>query len=273
MKLSLSIVDNAGIKTPFVLRGDYFNNIKVAKSIGYDAVEIHIRDPASIDTQKLKEECQKQEISVSSIGTGLAYVLDGLCLMSNDAEIRKMAVERINSFIRFSEAFGSVVIIGLIRGNMPTGDNINVKKYENRVIECLNTCINEAEKRKVILVVEAINRYESNFLVNIEETIQFINKFDSNKLKVHIDTFHMNIEEAKFRDSILKCGDKLGHVHFSDNDRMYPGHGHIAFEEIFKALKEIGYKGFVAIESLPLPEPLEAAKKTYEFLVSLKNKL
>ena len=85
----------------------------------------------------------------------------------------------------------------------------------------------------------------------------------------HIDTFHMNIEEQDMNKSILKCGNSLGHVHFSDNDRMYPGHGHIQFENMLDALDQIGYTGYIAIECLANPSPLEAAKRSFKYLRSI----
>lgn len=267
MKTSISIVDSAGPKVPFVLRGNYYESIKLAKSIGYDAIELHVRDPKNVDAAKIINVCDHEKIAVSSIGTGLSYAIDGLSLMSKDDDIRHKAVLRLKDFISLAESLNAVVIIGLMKGIIQPDENYST--CETRVIDSIMQCMGLAEAKKVIVVLEAINRYESNFLTNIDETLLFVQKFHSDFLKVHIDTFHMNIEEASFKDSIIKCGNLLGHVHVADNDRMYPGHGHIQFGEVLETLDKSRYKGYIAVECLSLPEPFEAATKALSYMRSL----
>jgi sugar phosphate isomerase/epimerase len=269
MKLSISIVDKAGDMAPFVLRGDFSRSIRLAKTIGYDAVEMHVTNPESIDINEIRDLCERESISVSSIGTGMARTVDGLSFVSNDRELRTKTAERMKSFIKAAQTLGSVVIIGLIKGLIPPGEDYH--SFESRVVDMLNICLEEAEKRGVTLVLEAINRYESNFLVNADETLAFIHKFKSDHLKIHLDTFHMNIEEPDMAKSIIKCKGFLGHMHFADSDRRYPGHGHIRFKEVLNALDQAGYSGYIAIECLAMPDPMETAKRTLEYLRSLEH--
>ncbi|MEN8908318.1 MAG: sugar phosphate isomerase/epimerase [Clostridiales bacterium] len=264
MKTSISIVESAGKMVPFVLRGDYVNSIEFAKELGYDAVEIHVVDPKTVDVSKIKKVCLKKNILVSSIGTGMSYSQDKLSLMSEDYNTRLAAIKRVKDFIILAKELNSKVIIGLIRGIIKSDSKY--LKSEERVYNSLGECLNFAEKNNVKLVVEAINRYESNFLNTLNYTKRFIEKFNSKYIEVMIDSFHMNIEEKNMEEAILMCGNKIGHVHFSDNDRMYPGHGHINFKSIIKALKKVEYDGFIAIECLSLPVPYEAAKNSIKYL-------
>ncbi len=68
-------------------------------------------------------------------------------------------------------------------------------------------------------------------------------------MKVHLDTYHMNIEEKSFYEATKMAGDKLIHYHLCENDRGIPGTGLVDWDGIFKALSEINYQGFAALES------------------------
>lgn len=82
------------------------------------------------------------------------------------------------------------------------------------------------------------------------------------------DTFHMNIEDASFRDEFLAAREFIGYVHVADSNRLAPGQGHIAFSEIFDALAEIGYNDWITAEILPDPDPDAAARRAIDFLRS-----
>ncbi len=84
-----------------------------------------------------------------------------------------------------------------------------------------------------------------------EEVLELIDQVGSSHLKVHLDTFHMNIEELDWEKPVLACGDKLGHVHIADNTRLYPGSGLIDFMPFLRALKKIGYDRSLIFEIYP----------------------
>lgn len=252
---------------PVILRGSIAANIKKAAQFGYDAVEIHVGDPGSLDLPEIIKASEENKIQVATIGTGLAYVKDKLSFTHPRQETRARAVERIRSHINAAKSLNAKVIIGSVRGPIP--DKSEYEKYEGYAIDCLQRCLEKAEKEKVELVIEAINRYETNFINNVDEGIAFIKKIGSEHLKLHIDTFHMNLEEANFIDSIHKAGAFLGHIHLADSNRRYPGSGHINFKEIIAALKNIGYKDTLALECLPLPAEEEAATRGISYLKPL----
>jgi sugar phosphate isomerase/epimerase len=118
----------------------------------------------------------------------------------------------------------------------------------------------------VDIYLEAINRYENNYLNTAQETLEYIAPLDASHVKVHLDTFHMNIEEANMRKAVLSCGDRLGYFHVADNNRYYPGAGAIDFGAVLAALDEAGYDGYVSLECLALPDAETAAQKAIETL-------
>lgn len=267
MKLSITMAKEAGEMAPIVLRGSYTDNIKKAAKMGYDAVEIHVNDPYSLDTESILKTCEESGISVSTLGTGMGFVKDRLSFTDTDSFIRGKAVERINDHIAVAKKIGAMVIIGSMRGIIP--DLNDYEKYEGYAIECTKKVMECAAKNEVVLVMEAINRYETNFINTVEEGMEFLNKVTSSPspyIKLHLDTFHMNIEEADLCKSIEMAGAVLGHFHFADSNRWAPGCGHIDFKRVMNSLKKIKYSGYISFECLPLPTPDEASKKAIDYI-------
>ncbi|MGB9976565.1 TIM barrel protein [Thermovenabulum sp.] len=264
MRISLSIAENVGLNFPVLLRGDITKNIKKAKHFGYDAIEIHIEDASLLNVEKIIESLNENKMTVTTLGTGLVYVKDKLSFTNPEKEIREKAVERINGHIKAAKILNAKVIIGSIRGIIP--DIENFEMYKSFAIDCFKKCLENAEKYNVELVIEPLNRYETNFINNLEEALEIIEKIGSKFLKVHLDTFHMNIEEKDFKDAIILAKGKLGHIHFSDSNRKYPGSGHINFKEIVEALKYIDYKGAIAFEYLPVPDGEVAAERGINYI-------
>jgi sugar phosphate isomerase/epimerase len=119
------------------------------------------------------------------------------------------------------------------------------------------------------LVLEVINRYELTYLNTAKDALELIKAVDSPNLKLHLDTFHMNIEEPNMIESILKAKDYIAHVHFADSNRWAPGCGHINFPEIIKTLQQINYGGAISAEILPEPSPEESVRLTIEYYKKL----
>lgn len=252
---------------PLVFRGDFYKSVELAKQAGFDAVEFHLRKPDQIDPVRMQEVLEQQGMRISAVATGMGWVIDKLSLIEDDADIRSKAVERLKEHIDFGARLNYNIVIGNMRGNIPDFDQYG--KYEQRLIEGMKQLAEYAEAKKVDLLLEAINRYEINYLNSVGETLELIEKVKSPRLKVHIDTYHMNIEDTDLEQSVIDCGEKLGYVHISDSNRKYPGAGHIDFGNILNALDSVNYKGYLAVEILPGTHPMETAQKSVEYLNSI----
>ncbi|MBA7550667.1 5-keto-L-gluconate epimerase [subsurface metagenome] len=270
MSINLSVtISSLGSKfAPIILQGDYVEEIQKARKIGYKAVELHIRDPKTINVSEIMEAIKRNNLTVSAIGTGQAYVDDNIYFTSIDKEIRSAAVQRIKDQIDLASKLNSKVIIGTIKGILPENKNGRAIAVE-RATACLKECTEYAKYKKVNLVLEAINRYETNFLNNAKETVDFIEKIDTSVIGLHLDTFHMNIEEKLIAQVIKEYSSYLEYLHFADSNRLSPGLGHINFSDIMLALKEINYNGYIGVEVLPLPDPYSAAKQALSYIVKL----
>ena len=97
--------------------------------------------------------------------------------------------------------------------------------------------------------LELVNRFETNLLNTVEQGLAYIRDTGSDNVFLHLDTFHMNIEETDPAQAIRLAGDRLGYFHVGESNRGYPGSGTIDFERIFDALVAVGYTDFITFES------------------------
>jgi len=262
---TIALGDKNNIGVPRPLSGNLEQNFKIAAEIGYDAVELHnIKNPNTININDLNRLCKKYSIGISAISTGLSNYVDKLSLIDDSKKIRIAAIERVKEYIRLAGYLNCYVIIGTVRGNIP--DLSNYKYYEKRLLDSIKFLSEQLINSNAILLIEIANRYESNYLNTAEEISNFIDKVNIPNLKMMLDTFHMNIEEANICLSIEKHYKKLGYFHVADSNRLYPGAGHIDFKLILSTLKKINYKGFIGLECLPLPDGITAAKVSIKFL-------
>lgn len=256
-KYSITISDYSSMKAPVLLNGMISDCIEKAKEIGYDAVEMHYSHPSLIDIDEAEKSLARTKLQVTGIATGLTYAMHKLSFIDDSKEIRKAAVARVNEYVDVAEKIGGAVIIGCVRGNIP--ENADKTTYLDRLKDALLNITEYAGAKGVMVVLEAINRYENNFLNTGRETIGFINSVGMPNLKLLLDTFHMNIEEKDLCKCITESKDYLGYMHFADSNRGYVGDGHINYGLIFKELSEIGYNGAISAECLPLPDRESAA--------------
>ena len=272
MKMSLTI-SSPGLKSaPILFTGDYGEQIDLAAAIGFEAVELHIRDPKRVDRRSLLKSLEKTGLEVSTIGTGRAYGEDKIFFTSSDKQVREAAAQRIKDQVDFASLIGAKVIIGLIRGPLPEGE-FERTMARTYATDCLKECADYAQKAGVQLPVEAINRYETNFLTTAEETERFIRGIDSEAVGLHLDTFHMNIEEVSIDETIKRHAGRLIHIHLADSNRWAPGMGHLNFKSILSTLRETGYPGYLGLECLPMPSAQNAAEYAFHYLEDLLSKV
>ncbi len=260
-ELKLSIVLSAQPArfqaAPF--KGDLEANLDRIADLGYEGVELAIRDPRLFDCDRLERLIQERHLCVPAIGTGQAWGEEGLSFTDPDPSIRRAAIERILSHIPLASRFQAVVIIGLIRGVAKQG--VEPAQTMAWLVAALKECCAAASQQGVCLALEPINRYETSLINTVAQGLALIDCVDAKNFGLLLDTFHMNIEEPVIEESIRRCRDRIFHFHVADSNRWRPGAGHLDFKSILSALHATGYHGFISGEFIPEPDADTAARQ------------
>ena len=265
MKFSIVLSTQPASFSALAYKGHLAENIVKIKNLGFDGVELAVREPNLLNVNEIKLLLEDNNLVVPAIGTGQAFGEEGLSFTNPDKKIRNKAIDRIKSHVRLANLLDTQVIIGLIRGKK--NNQIDEEQAETWLIKALQECARENES--VRLAIEPINRYETDLINTVSAGIDIVEKVNQNNVGLLLDTFHMNIEEPSITESIKSCGKHLFHFHIADSNRWYPGAGHIEFREIFKLLDQVGYSSFVSAEIMPLPDPDTAAAETIKFVRGL----
>ena len=241
--------------------GSLAQNIADIAFMGYDGVELAIRDPKLVDLDALEALTREHGLRVPAIGTGQAWGEEKLSFTDPDESVRRAAIERVKSHVPLAARFNAVIIIGLVRGIIKPG--ITQEQGMAWVCEALQECSTAAKPYGVRLALEPINRYETTLVNSVAQGMALIDRVGADNFGLLLDTFHMNIEEPDILQSISTCGDRIFHFHVADSNRWYPGAGHLDFSGILSRLQSTGYDGFVSGEFMPLPDPLTAARENF----------
>jgi len=221
---------------------------KTFKKWGFDTVEIPVDDPAGFDPAFIKAELDK---------TGL--VCGSACgCFGPDRDLRGTEEQQQNCLTYLKAVIDAMVVlecptlagpvysaVGRIGGAEPD----EYKKQWKTVVKNLKTICKYAEQKGKVICIEPLNRFETDFINTVEQALQLVKDVGSPVLKLHLDTFHMNIEEKCQGDAIRKAGKLIGHFHACGSDRGTPGNDHINWECIAKGLKAAKYNKDVVIES------------------------
>lgn len=247
---------------PFVYWDDLLGSVSKAAALGYDAVEIFAPEASAVDTAALQSRLQETGLSVAAVGTGAGWVRRRLTLTADSADVRRQAIEFIQSIIDLGAPFGAPAIIGSMQGR--SGDGVDRDTALQRLRDGLNHLGRYAADRGVRLIYEPLNRYETNLCNTVEAGVALMQSLETDNVRLLADLFHMNIEEANIAAALRAGGKWIGHVHFVDSNRRPAGCGHMDYAPIAAALREIGYVGFASAEAFAWPDSDTAARTTIE---------
>jgi len=228
------------------------------KSFGFDGIEIHLNHPEVLPKEKIKEK-------LNQLGLGCTFtatLTKEQNIISPDEQIRKNGVESLKKLVDVVSYFESDCLAGVIYAAWGefTG-KMRTEKEWNWCKECLSLAAEYAKEKGVVLAVEPVNRYETYFLNTAEDARRLVEEINHPNVRVHLDTYHLNIEENSFYEAIKIAGDYLYHLHVCENNRGIPGKGHVDWDGVYKALSEINYQRWAVIESF-VPAIEEVARMT-----------
>ncbi len=230
---------------------DHLRYIKKVADIGYDILEFQAQSllemtPARMDELKNCANDYNIELTYS---LGLDPQFD---VSSSDQIVRRRGIEYLKQIVERVGYMDGKIISGVSYGGWGTsaGTAENKKDLVNRSIESMREIVKTAEANNVQYCVECVNRFETPILNTAQEALDYVAQIESKNIGILLDTYHMNIEEVSIGDAIRLVGDKLANFHTGENNRSIPGMGmgHLDWDEIFSALKDINYKGRIISE-------------------------
>jgi len=234
-------------------------NIDLAKEAGFEGIELFTARPYE-DYEELAAYCKKQNMILSNIGTILLSCAYGVNLVHDDPENSRTAIKMLESMTKNAGKVGVPVSVGGFRGKKGTRSK---EAYFHQLHDALKSSLAIAEDYGIYLSLEAISPKYVDWGFTAADIMEFMDYCGNPAgLKVHYDTEHGHLTEQSQAEAIRSMGaERLGHLHFTDDDRLYPGHGQIDFYSILQALVDIGYEKQVAFEYIPSPDPMTAAKR------------
>ena len=243
---------------------DHYPLFAKLKATGFDGVEVPLFEGDAAHYKALRKELDNHGLGCTTV----TCVGPEVSPISADAAIRRAAVERLKWAIDMTALLGGENLcgpfhspLGVFSGSGPTADE------KAHAADVLRQAADHAQKNKVMLGIEYLNRFECYFLTTGADARALVKAVQHPHFRMMYDTFHANIEEKHAAPVIEAIAEVMVHVHISENDRGTPGTGHVAWDETFRALKKVKYDGWLVIESFGRALPaLAAATKVWRDL-------
>ena len=213
-----------------------------AASYGMDFLEIALLDPGAVDTAHSRQTLERHAMpAVCSLG------LPKSCWASHNPEA---AIDFLKLAIDTSAAIGAQALSGVIYGGIGerSGKPPTQSELDN-VARTLEAAARHAATHGILLGIEPVNRYENHLLNTGWQAVAMIERVGAANMFVHLDTYHMNIEEKGVGQAIIDAAPHLRYIHLSESDRGTPGAGTVGWDEVFLALRAVGFDGGLAMES------------------------
>lgn len=228
---------------------DHLKYISKVQKIGFDILEFQAQPLLDMSKEKMGEikKCADDCGIELTYSMGLDMQYD---VSSADEAVRIGGVEYLKRIIERIGDMGGTQMSGVAYAGWGSPNYILEDKAPilERSVLSMREIMKTAKDYNVSYGVEAVNRFEGCLINTAEEAIDYVARVDSGNIGVLLDTFHMNIEENDIGDAIRLAGNQLFALHTGDNNRRCPGRGHIDFDEVFKALSDIGFKGRIVSE-------------------------
>ncbi len=260
----ISFAEISPMSAPLPLAGDLYESMEAAAHMGYQALEFHTREDFPFDYDRIAALREEKQVGICMLVTGRLFTQGGLSLLDPDPQKAEGCAKGLMRYIDCAKALGAGIVLGWAKG-AASKDEPREAALE-RLARRLGPLNAYGKERGVPIALEVINHYETNLLNTAAETVGFLEAYRLDNCFVHLDTYHMNIEEADPYAAIRRCGARLGYFHVADNSRRYPGSGQLDFRRLLRTLQETGYSGWITVECIPDPDRGTAAQKAIRYL-------
>lgn len=222
--------------------------IQKTSAAGLDALEVPLLDPHGFDAEPVKGQLAEHGIEpyCTLVLPPEAHAPDH---PEAAVEFLKLALEKVEALGCGFLGGGLYASAGLVTGEPPT------EREREVCAEVLGEVARDAAGRRITLAVEPFNRYETHLFNTVDNGLRLLEAIGEENVGLHLDTYHMNIEEHGFYESVMAAGEKLYYVHASESDRGPLGKGNVHWGDFFRGVAEIGYDGPLVIEAFADPPP------------------
>jgi D-psicose/D-tagatose/L-ribulose 3-epimerase len=216
------------------------------KKAGFDGVEVPLFNPAQFAVADIRRGLKENglECTICSVLTG------GMNVISDDAAVRQKTRAHMEACVNSAAEVGAKIIAGPLYS--PVGYLPGRRRTSEEwkwAVDCYQSLGPVLSSHGVTIAIEPLNRFETYFLNTAEDVARLCDEINHPNVGVLFDTFHANIEEKDIAQGYRTVGRHLKHVHTCENDRGIPGTGHVEWDGVFRALRDLNYDGWLTIES------------------------
>lgn len=226
-------------------RDDLETALENTHKLGYKLIEFSYLDPSQVDVAWLAGRIRELGLDVA-VSMGLPPEGD---ISSDDAAIVANGIDILDRAVALVRDLGGSKLAGILSSAHGKQEHALTRKGWDTSVSSLAKVAERAKAAGVTLNLEIVNRFESNMLNTAAQGLAYIRDTGASNVFLHLDTFHMNIEEADVGLAIRHAADKIGYIHIGESHRGYLGTGTIDFPAIFDALASIGWDDYVTFES------------------------
>lgn len=219
--------------------------LRKTEESGFDLLEIPLFDPYNFDLASAKPALAASPLSL----TASLALAEGSDVNSEDPEQIKRGRALLGKALEVMSECESEHLLGVLYSRLhkyPTAATTEARKNS---AEAIHDLAERGRELGVSIDLEIVNRYETNLFNTVRGGLEFLDLVDHPNAGLHIDTYHMNIEEPDMVQPVLEGADRITYVHVGENHRGYLGAGQVDFDGLFRALLHIGYDGPITFES------------------------
>jgi len=222
-----------------------FGLLPLIKEAGFDGVELPLLRPESFAASSIRKANEALGLECNAC----TVLVDGLSLISESADIRRRTRVHLEEVAKVAADAGIKIVagplyspVGYLPGRRRTSDEW---KW---AVEGFQSVGDTLAANRVTFAIEPLNRFETYFLNTAADSAALAQEIGHLNIGILFDTFHANIEEKSIAAGYRTVGPYLKHVHTCENDRGIPGSGHVEWKEVFQALRQLNYDGWLTIE-------------------------
>jgi len=224
---------------------------------GFNLLEIPLLEPDTFDVAAAKRSLANNPIAVSA-SLGQSPDTD---ISSENPDIVAAGERKLLKVLEILSELESDYLVGVLYSQLAKYLAPASALSRQNSIDVLRRVAERAQVLGIKLGLEVVNRYETNLFNTGRDALVYLDELDHPNVGVHLDTYHMNIEESDMVAPVLACGDRLAYVHIGESHRGYLGSGTVDFDNFFRALSHIGYTGPITFESFSTAVVSEALSR------------